>query len=191
MGTDWYIPDRYQYNYNYGSDWSSLPSAIHGVLIGVFILVCLICVALLILQIVGMAKTFKKAGQKGWAAIIPFYNTFTLIKISGLELWWFILLSILPLAAIQVSNDSAAFVDVSTAIYIWVASFISGISIAAMQYAVNYKIAKSFGKNVGFAIGLSLAAPIFWMVLGCSSDIKYKGPAGPFKIKYPEAPHKK
>ena len=31
---------------------------------------------------------FVKAGRPGWAAIIPIYNIYTLIKISGHSGWW-------------------------------------------------------------------------------------------------------
>lgn len=30
--------------------------------------------AVIVLTIAGMWKTFDKAGQPGWAAIVPFYN---------------------------------------------------------------------------------------------------------------------
>lgn len=34
-----------------------------------------------IIGIVAMWKIFQKAGEEGWKAIIPFYNTYTLVKI--------------------------------------------------------------------------------------------------------------
>ena len=36
-------------------------------------------------------KLFEKAGQPGWAALIPIYNIFVLLKIAGKPAWWFIL----------------------------------------------------------------------------------------------------
>lgn len=44
-----------------------------------------------ILSIIGMWKVFTKAGQPGWAAIIPFYNTYTLFKIVWGNGWLFLL----------------------------------------------------------------------------------------------------
>ena len=46
------------------------------------------------LWIVGMWKVFQKAGEPGWAAIIPIYNVFVLLKIAGKPAWWIILLLI-------------------------------------------------------------------------------------------------
>lgn len=41
--------------------------------------------------IVAMWRVFSKAGRPGWAAIIPFYNTYTLLKVAGRPGWWLIL----------------------------------------------------------------------------------------------------
>jgi hypothetical protein len=49
---------------------------------------------LAVLLLVALWKIFQKAGEPGWAAIIPFYNTFTLFKIAGLNPWLFLLLLI-------------------------------------------------------------------------------------------------
>ncbi|HWB60178.1 MAG TPA: DUF5684 domain-containing protein [Chthoniobacteraceae bacterium] len=58
-------------------------------------------VELLIFAIVvaGMWKVFIKAGQPGWAAVIPIYNVIILLKVAGKPLWWIILL-IIPLVNI-------------------------------------------------------------------------------------------
>ena len=39
---------------------------------------------------------FTKAGQPGWAAIVPVYNLIVLLQIVGRPLWW-ILLMLIPL----------------------------------------------------------------------------------------------
>lgn len=52
-----------------------------------------------VLTIIGLWVTFKKAGLHGWAAIIPFYNAYTLVKLSGRNGWLF-LLFIIPLVNI-------------------------------------------------------------------------------------------
>ena len=46
---------------------------------------------IVILLIAGWWKTYVKAGHPGWAAIIPFYNLFILMKIAGRPGWWFLL----------------------------------------------------------------------------------------------------
>jgi hypothetical protein len=46
-------------------------------------------VALSLLLIAAFWKIFTKAGQPGWASIIPVYNAFVLLRIVGLPSWWF------------------------------------------------------------------------------------------------------
>ena len=48
-----------------------------------------------LLLIVAMWKVFTKAGQPGWASIIPIYNIYIWCKIVGRP-WWWILLMLIP-----------------------------------------------------------------------------------------------
>ena len=47
-----------------------------------------------ILMIVALWKVFTKAGQPGWASIVPILNTYFLCKIAGRPGWWVILMFI-------------------------------------------------------------------------------------------------
>ena len=51
--------------------------------------------AFTILMIAAWWKIFSKAGQPGWAAIIPIYNWIVWCKIVGRP-WWWILLLLIP-----------------------------------------------------------------------------------------------
>jgi hypothetical protein len=95
--------------------------------------------------IVAMWKVFTKAGQPGWASIIPIYNVYIWCKIVGRPGWWVILLFI-PLV-----------------------NFIIAIILCI-------DLAKSFGKGVGFGLGLAFLGFIFWPILGFGSA-QYQGPS--------------
>ena len=43
------------------------------------------------LYIVSMWKIFSKAGQPGWAALVPIYNTVVMLQIAGCPVWWIIM----------------------------------------------------------------------------------------------------
>jgi hypothetical protein len=101
--------------------------------------------AFAILMIAACWKIYTKAGQPGWASIIPIYNIYVWCKIVGRPGWWVILLFI-PLI-----------------------NFIIGIILCI-------DLAKSFGKGVGFGIGLILLGIIFFPILGFGSA-QYQGPA--------------
>lgn len=91
-----------------------------------------------ILVIVAQWKMFIKAGEHGWASIIPFYGNYVLFKIAMGNGWLF-LLCLVP-----------------------VVNYV--ILIVCM-----FKLAKAFGKGVGFGFGLWLLTPIFMMILGFGS----------------------
>ena len=101
-----------------------------------------------VLMIAAWWKVFSKAGQPGWAAIIPIYNLIVWCKILGRPAWWVLLLLIcFPIFFIILSID----------------------------------LAKSFGKGVGFAIGLILVSIIFFPILGFGSAT-YQGPSATPKM---------
>jgi hypothetical protein len=64
--------------------------------------VTLLSFAVAILGIVAMWKIFEKAGEPGWAAIIPFYNLYVLFKITWGSGWKFLLL-LIPFANIVIA----------------------------------------------------------------------------------------
>lgn len=125
--------------YNYPSNYDI---AIASTAIASFLMVYIVIIlAIVIVQIIAMWKLFNKAGEKGWKAIIPIYNTVILFKISGLSPW----LILVYLAG--------------------VIPFIGWIAIIAMNAILAYKLATSFGKDSGWAVGLFFLPPIFSMIL--------------------------
>ena len=59
---------------------------------GMFSGVFLICaLAIVVIMVASMWKVFTKAGQPGWAAIVPIYNIVVLLNIVGKPVWWLVL----------------------------------------------------------------------------------------------------
>lgn len=58
-----------------------------------FYVQCCSCLGLIvfILGVVGLWRIFVKAGEKGWAAIIPIYDIWVLLRVVGKPGWWLIL----------------------------------------------------------------------------------------------------
>lgn len=55
-----------------------------------------------ILYVLALWPVFKKAGFPGWGALIPIYNTYVLVKISGHHGAW-VLLYLIPIVNIVIS----------------------------------------------------------------------------------------
>lgn len=148
MGYDY---SNYYAARNYST--TALDSTIFGAIAGMMTFFLLIGLAIAIIQLVAMWKLYKKAGQAGWKSIIPIYNIVILFKIAGLSPWLILvyLLAIVPFIG-------------------WIA----GIVITAI---LCYKLALSFGKDIGWAVGLYFLAPIFYMILAFGKS-EYVGPGG-------------
>ena len=140
------------YNGSYPSS-SEISAAAASTLIGALMVYIVIILAIAFVKIVAILKIFTKAWVKLFKAIIPIYNFVILLKISGLSPW----LILVFLAAII--------------------PFIGWIAPIALNAVLAYKLAKSFGKDGGWAVGLYFLAPIFYMILGFGSS-KYVGPGG-------------
>lgn len=106
-----------------------------------------------ILQVVAMWKIFEKAGEAGWKSLIPIYNLYILLKLIRFN-WWLLLgllIFIIPIIG-------------------WV---IGAIYMFVLQVIICYRLSRSFGKELGYTIGLLLLTPIFYLILGFGSA-KYK-----------------
>lgn len=133
----------------------SLVAAILGV--GMFVFLIMLAVG--IITIVGMWKILKKGNKPGWAALIPFYNSWCLCEVAGINPMWILIVLFAPiLNIIPIIGTFAAFV---IEIYFMILLYVS--------------LARSFGKGDGFAAGLILLPPIFACILGLGSS-EYIGP---------------
>jgi hypothetical protein len=61
----------------------------------------IVMLAIVVVLIIGLWKVFVKAGQPGWAVLVPFYNAYILLKIAGRPGWW-IVLFLIPLVNIAI-----------------------------------------------------------------------------------------
>src|SRR5450759_2165897 len=59
------------------------------------------CLAIAVVFVIALWKVFVKAGQPGWAALIPIYNAYIMLKIAGRPGWW-LLLFLVPLVNIVI-----------------------------------------------------------------------------------------
>ena len=55
-----------------------------------------IVLAICVVSIAGVWMTMQKAGQPGWASLVPIYNMVVLLRIAT-KPWWWLFLCIIPL----------------------------------------------------------------------------------------------
>ena len=136
--------------------------ALEGLAGGLLVLVVLfsiIAIAAIVVVLIGTVKLFQKAGKPGWAAIVPFYNTYVLVEIAGLNWWYFL---------IAISGSICSILGIKgLGTITWLAS-------AAVNFFVFYNLGKKFKKDpVTYGILGALFSGIIAAVLGFSKDAKY------------------
>lgn len=108
-------------------------------------------IVIAIFMIASFWKLFTKAGEPGWAAIVPIYNLYVYIKISGKPMWW---LAVILLAGII--------------------PIVGPFAALAGQIIVGIGVAEKFGKSQGFGVGLGLLSIVFVPILAFG-DAVYDG----------------
>lgn len=152
-------------NYNYSTSSSQLTDAEAASLLvsmtALGAIIWLIVLAVSIFFIIVMWKVFTKAGKKGWYSLIPFLNTYTMGEICGIKGWMAL---VAPFASIL--------------------PFIGGLVTLAFAIYEMYCLAKVFGKETGFAVGLILVSPIFMAVLAFGNASYLGAGASPAKTTF-------
>ena len=119
-------------------DSGGVPSA---ALLGAGLVFFLVGMVVALVFIAGMWKVFTKAGQPGWAILIPIYNIYILLKIAGRPGWWVILFCI-PLVnlviAILVAIDVAKAFGQSAAFGVILLFLLGGLGYLMLGFG-NYK----------------------------------------------------
>jgi hypothetical protein len=103
----------------------------------------IIYLAIIILMIASWWKIFSKAGQPGWAILIPIYNLVVMLKVAGKPVWWIALILLIP------------FVNI------------------IMLLLVFIGISQNFGKGAGLGVGMWLLPIICVPILAFSKDAVY------------------
>ncbi len=101
--------------------------------------IVLLGLVFLVLTVVAKWKINTKAGQPGWACLIPIYNLYIELRIAGMSPLW--LLTLLA----------------------------CGVGYVIPWIICQIKTAQRFGQGTGFALGLIFLNPIFLLILAFGS----------------------
>lgn len=127
----------------------------------------LIILAWYVVQVIANWKIFKKMGEPGWKAIIPFYNSYILYKKTWKTMVFWIALVVGFIAGMfqslseSMTDQAVIFASISLVF------FIAAAVINIIEYS---KLSKSFGHGAGFTVGLVFLNPIFMLILGFGSS---------------------
>ena len=129
--------------------------------------------AITVVAIVVIWKIFIKAGEKGWKAVIPFYNGYVMItKIARKSAMYFwipilgtvvIVTVIAPLILTAIMGFRGVNKTGAIALFLFGVAFY--IYVFVLSILLNLAIAKNFGQSTGFAVGLIILPFIFYPIL--------------------------
>lgn len=112
-----------------------------ALLVGIITAYLVIVIPIVLIAIVAMWRIFTKAGQPGWAVLIPFYNVYILTQVAKRPGWWMLLYftSVIPV--------------------------VGGLCVLFISVIDNLRLAKLFGKSAGFGVGMILLGIVFLPIL--------------------------
>ena len=106
-----------------------------------------------IIGAIGLWKMFEKAGEPGWAGIIPFYRQYKLCEKVMNDPWYWVRLIVVCVP------------------------FVGWIAAIYFAYQISKATAQAYGKPESWAWGYLLLPPVFWALTGFDSSAYY-GPFG-------------
>ena len=110
----------------------------------------------LILSVIGQWKVLEKGGRHGWASLIPFYGQYEMCMLSGVNPWWILIVVVSPFVP-------------------FIGKALSSFAAVYFNVILSVSVARSFGKDDSYGIGLLFLSPIFYLILGFGKS-EYSGP---------------
>ena len=123
------------------------------------IIAFIILLVIVIILMVAEWRIFRKAGEKGYKAIIPFYNVYLSHEIVGMSPVWFVIEMILWVG--EMISSIVEFNPVFELIFLIVTLVFTIIS----EVIHATKMCNCFGKGRGFKIGTILLPEIFLLII--------------------------
>lgn len=170
-----------------------MSNSVLGVVLVLYLILMVFCITFAVVSLIGMYKVFEKAGEGGWKAIIPFYNTLTLSKIvSGdikLGTFWIVTYGIYyilyqassfsnVILAMRSGGGISDYYFTGVRFLMLLGAFAFAIAMAVVSGILNYKLGKAFGKSDGWCIAMIFISGILVIAMGFDKTLKYIGPNG-------------
>ena len=156
-------------SWDFDGEDAGVAAAIFAALAGVIVFIAIFGIAFYVYNALALSKLFKKANHPNtWAGWVPVYNVWVMAEVAGYPGW---------MGLIAVFANCVPVIGA-----------IGGLVVTIMIYD---KLAKAYGKDSGFTVGLVLLYPIFIGILAFG-QAEYVGTyssdngAAPAKVEEPK-----
>lgn len=149
-----------------------------------YLVLFLISLAVAVLNVIAQWRLFEKAGEHGWASLIPMYNYFVMVKIAtgNYTLGWVYLA--ISIAYMFLSAVGSVILELSGSehslayIGIMVMAFLLIVPVYVIAGYTSYMFSKSYGKPTIWNVCMIFLSPILMIIMGFSKNTYYVGPKG-------------
>ena len=124
---------------------------------GLFVIIAAVALIRYLMTAIGYSKMYRKAGEAGWKAFIPVFNTYNNYKISWTGKMFFLSAALYILMSALTNSTMLSLQLVAAA---------AGIALLVIVIKQNIKMAKTFGKGAGTGIALIFFPGITSLILG-------------------------
>lgn len=121
---------------------------------------------------IGYYKMFRKAGEAGWKAFIPYYNDYIRFKFSWQTKSFWIYLAVLLIFQLFQNSEN---------LILNVIVIVAGITMLVLGFKLDIRIAKSFGKGTGWGVLLFFFPFIITLILGFGKAEYIGNPTQPIR----------
>ena len=153
----------------------------------------LFALVIIVINFIGMWKLFEKAGEDGWKAIIPIYNTLIMSKIACgnfklgiaslcLSAGYSLVMGVAnTLNAIATSGDGSLAILSLISLPLSLVSMVLSLGMAVLGGYFHYIFTKSYGKDTVWCVLSIFFSPIIFLIIGFDKNTKYIGPQNTLK----------
>lgn len=148
----------------------------------IYLVILVISIGLAIFSIIGQWKMFEKAGEPGWACLIPFYNIWVMVKIAmNKPILAYILFGISGVSIvlyfftmILTFFDLPVWLTIAPVILIYALAIPSCVLTAYLHYV----FVKSYAQEDIMCVLAIFFSSIIFGILALKKDLAYIGPQG-------------
>lgn len=164
-----------------------------GIVAVIMLFALLISLIFVVITVIAEWKLFEKAGEPGWSAIIPFYNTLQMSKIatgnsqigiviiiSSVVYSFFSGITNVINALAEYGENPLSFLALLAIPISLIGVVVSLITAVAGGY-LHYTFAKSYGQSTAMCVLAIFFFPIIMLILAFDKNTHYVGPKNHIK----------
>lgn len=124
----------------------------------------------IILELVGKWQVFRKMGIAPWKCLIPYYSTYVAYRaVWSVQFFWAWLMLEL------VSSFLPSPFELELRFLVRLIAFVVLVLLTVCNVLFCYQLSRAFGEGIAFTVGLFLIPWIFYLILGFSSRMQFRG----------------